>query len=349
MKKVFCALLALALTACVLGGCSQKEEDTSSLSQTSSTAPVEEVQSRRISVVQYIEYAPMDEAREAFMSRLDEWGLDDGKMLVDYQNAGGDGAKAAEICKKLVEEKADVIVAISAPAAKAAAKAAEGSETKVVFLGVGNASADVGLKNLTQPEGNVTGVADAPSAQSVMELARQVDPGLATAGLLYDPSCPLGETYVQRFKDYCAENSITVVEGQVANAGEVQQRMTELCAQADAVFTPVDSTIASAAADAAAAASAAGKPWYACTQDLVRQGAMACVGIDYTEAGNRAADMAVQLAAGREASSLPVYSFGSGQVSVNQDTMAALAADIPEEVLSTAIYCAPAADTGAEA
>ena len=135
----------------------------------------------------------------------------------------------------------------------------------------------------------------------------------------------------------------------MANAGEVQQRMTELCAQADAVFTPVDSTIASAAADAAAAASAAGKPWYACTQDLVRQGAMACVGIDYTEAGNRAADMAVQLAAGREASSLPVYSFGSGQVSVNQDTMAALAADIPEEVLSTAIYCAPAADTGAEA
>lgn len=341
MKKVFCVLLALALTACALAGCSQKEEEPSPSSQASSTGPVDEVQSRRIGVVQYIEYAPMDEAREAFMSRLDEWGVDDGKMRVDYQNAGGDGAKAAEICEKLVTEKADVIVAISAPAAKAAAKAAAGSETKVVFLGVGNAASDVGLQNLTQPEGNVTGVADAPSAQSSLDLAKQVDPDLTTAGLLYDPSCPLGETYIQRFKDYCSQNSIAVVEGQVANAGEVQQRMTELCAQADAVFTPVDSTVAASAAEAAAAASAAGKPWYACTQDLVRKGAMACVGIDYTEAGNRAADMAVQLAVGREASSLPVYSFGAGQVSVNQEAMAALAAEVPEAVLSTAIYCQP--------
>lgn len=344
MKKILCILLALVLAVGAFGGCRQKEEENSYAPEVSQTTPTETAQkNRRIGVVQYVEYAPLDEAREAFMSRLDEWGLDDGELQIDYQNAGGDGNRAAEICQRLVEDKTDVIVAISAPAARAASQAAAGTDTKVVFLGVGDAGADVGLQNLTQPEGNVTGVADAPSAQSSIDLARQVNPSLATVGLLYDPSCPLGATYVQRFKDYCAQNSIALVEGQVADASEVQQRMTELCGQVDAIFTPVDTTVAASAKDAAAAATAAGKPWYVCTQDMVRQGAMASVGIDYTEAGNRAADMAVQMAVGRPASGLPVYSFGSGQVSVNQDAMSALAADVPEAVLSTAIYCQPQA------
>jgi len=55
------------------------------------------------------------------------------------------------------------------------------------------------------------------------------------------------------------------------------------------------------------------------------------------------AGRSVQLAAGRKAADLPVYSFGNGQISVNQEVMTALSAEIPEEVLSTAIYCQPQA------
>lgn len=344
MKRFICVLLALALVLGTLAACSKKEEEAPSQPEVSQTAPAQkQLEPYRIGVVQYVEYAPLDEARQAFMSRLDEWGLDDGQIEVDYQNAGGNADKAAEICEKFVKDKMDVIVAVSSPAAKAAVKAAEKGDTKVVFLGVGNVKADLGLENTAQPEGKVTGVADSVSAQAAVELARQVNPNLKAAGLLYDPACPLGTAYVQAMKDTCGQQGITLVEGQAANAGEVQQRMTELCGQVDAVFTPMDSTVAASAKEAAQAASQAGKPWYAATQDLVRQGAMACVGIDYTEAGNKAADMAIQLAAGKNASELPVYSFGSGQVSVNQDAISALAAEIPEEVLGTAIYCQPQA------
>lgn len=344
MKRIICGLLALALAVGVLGGCSQKDGESSSVPEVSA-APVEQKEQEpyRIGVVQYQDYGPMDEAREAFMSRLDEWGLDDGEMEIDYQNAGGSQEKAEEICEKFASDKADVIVAVSSPAAKAAVKAAGTSGTKVVFLGVRDTKADLGLENPAQPEGNATGVEEPSCAQAALELARQVDPGLTAAGLLYDPSCPFGAAYVKEFKEYCAQNEITVLEGQVTASSEAAARMSELCAQAGAVFSPVDSTVAAAAKDVAKAASDAGKPWYASTQDLVRQGALACVSMDYAEAGRHAADMAVQLAAGRPASELPVYSFGSGQVSVNQEVMAALSAEIPEEVLSTAIYVQPQA------
>lgn len=345
MKKIICALLALILLAGALSGCSKEEEtDSPSTPQASSQAQGDKgIQPYKLGIVQYIEYAPLDEARQALMSRLDEWGLDDGKMQVDYQNAGGSTEKAASICEKFVKNKVDVIVAISTPAAKAAVEAAAGGDTKVVFLGVSDPKTELGLENPQQPAGNLTGVADLTAAQAAVDLALQVDPNLKAAGLLYDPACPFGAAYVKAFKEYCASRNITVVESQAANAGQAPQCMADLCGQVGAVFTPVDNTVAAAAAEAAKTARDAGKPWYASTQDIVLQGGMACISIDYTEAGNKAADMAVQLAAGRKASELPVYSFGSGQVSVNQETMAALSAQIPEEILGTAIYCQPQA------
>lgn len=339
MKRFLCLLLALALVLAGLTGCSKREEEENRgpAPVDSSSQPREPAKAYRIGLVQYMEYAPLDKAREAFISRLDEWGYDDGKLEVDYQNAGGDNGRAAEICEKFVKNKVDVIVAVSTPAAKAAVEAAKADGTRVVFLGVGDPQADLGMANPQQPEGGVTGVADAVAAQAALDLARQVNPNLASMGLLFDPSCPLGTAEVQAMKDACAQQSIAVTEGQVNNPGEVKQRMTELCGQVDAVFSPMDSTVATAAAEAAQAAKDGAKPWYVCTEDLVQQGALAGVSVDYAEAGNKAADIAVQLVAGRTVAELPVGRVDS-RVSVNQETMSALAAQIPEEVLGSATY-----------
>lgn len=341
MKRFLCLLLALALVLAALAGCSKKENEESRgpdpVENSSRSQEVQPAKAYRIGLVQYMEYAPLDKAREAFISRLDEWGYDDGKLEVDYQNAGGDSKKVTEICEKFIKNKVDVIVAISTPAAKAAVEAAKNDGTRVVFLGVGDPKADLGLTNLEQPEGNVTGVADTIAAQAALDLAQQVDPDLAAMGLLFDPSCPLGSAAVQAMKNVCSERSIAVTEGQVSSPGEVKQRMTELCGQVDAVFSPMDSTVAAGAAEAAQAAKDGAKPWYVCTEDLVQQGALAGVSVDYTEAGNKAADMAVQLVAGRAVAEVPVHRF-SGRVSVNQETMSALAAQVPEEVLESAAY-----------
>ena len=340
MKRLLCLILALLLAAGALTGCSKKEDEDSE-PESSSTAPTPQPQLSepdQVGLVQYMDYAPYDEARAAFMSRLEEWGYGDDRLQVDYQNAGGDLAKLEEICSAFAQDKKDVVVAISAPAAKAAAKACEGTDTKVVFLGVDNPHNDLGIADPVNPEGNVTGVADIVSARPVMELALQANGAIQTVGLLYDPSCPFGTSFVEALRTHCSELGLTLVEKQVTGSDQAEAAMKELCGQAEAVFSPMDSTVSAAGQAAAKAARDAGRPWYTASEELVGMGAIASVNIDYTDAGNKAADMAVQLVAGKNVVDLAVYSYPQGRVSVNQETMNALGLRFPDEVMETANY-----------
>ena len=76
----------------------EQQEDSPAPVNTSEPSPKQQ-ETYRIGLIQFIEYAPLDSARESFMSRLEEWGFDDGKVTIDYQNAGGDSGKADEICQ----------------------------------------------------------------------------------------------------------------------------------------------------------------------------------------------------------------------------------------------------------
>lgn len=336
MKRILslvCLILALLLATGFLSGCSKQvddqEEDASSQVTEPTPAP-KETGPYRIGLVQYEEYAPYDKAREAFISRLEEWGFDDSKVQVDYQNAGGDADKLEKICKQFVDDRDSVVVAISTPAAEAAVKACAGAGTKVVFLG-----SDEGLEGIGD---TVTGVAALSAAQAALNLALEIDPSLKAVGILYDPTCPLDKDYVQAVKDYCAQQEIECIEGPAAESKEVKEKMEALCQQADAVFSPVDSTVAGGAKDAAEAARTAKVPWYASTEDLVEMGAMAGACMDYAEAGNKAADFAVQLIAGKSVAELPVHTYSDGKTYINQQTIEQLGIKVPEEILETANY-----------
>ncbi len=340
MKKLLCLVLVLLLAVGALAGCSKKEENDSS-SESSSVEYTPEPQlsgPHQVGLVQYMDYAPYDEARAAFMNRLEEWGYGDNRLQVDYQNAGGDAGKLEEICKKFAQDKKDVVVAISAPAAEAAVKACEGSDTKVVFMGINDPHEDLSIEDPVNPDGNVTGVADLITARPTMELALQAKGTIQTVGLLYDPACSFGTDYVEALRTHCSELGITLVEKEVSGKDQVAAAMQELCGQVEAVFTPMDSTVAAAGQEAAKAARDAGKPWYSASEDLVAMGATASINIDYTDAGNKTADMAVQLVAGKSVQELAVYFYQQGRVSVNQEAMNALGLRFPEEVMETANY-----------
>lgn len=338
MKKILCLLLAALLAMGALAGCAKRGGDPVPEQSSVSPAPAPAAKGPyQVGLVQYMDYAPFDEARAAFLSRLEEWGYGDNRLQVDYQNAGGDQGKLEEICSKFASDGKDVVVAVSAPAAEAAAKACEGSGTKVVFLDVDDPSG-LGIMDPVNPEGNITGVAGLVTARPTMELALQANGNIKTVGLLFDPECPLGGKYVEAFRTHCGELGITIVESQVTSKEQVAPAMADLCKQADAVFSPMDSTVSAAAVDAAKAARDAGRPWYAGSEDAVQAGALASIGIDYADAGNNAADMAVQLVAGKTVKELAVYTYPQGRVSLNQETMDALALRFPDEVMETANY-----------
>ena len=109
MKKILSVLLCLALGAGVLAGCSHQEEPSPTPSPSPEVSQVAEPY--KIGLVQYREHGELDSLREAFMSRLEEWGCDEDRVEIDYQNAGGDPVKAEEICDTFVKGGVDMIVA----------------------------------------------------------------------------------------------------------------------------------------------------------------------------------------------------------------------------------------------
>lgn len=330
MKKLLCALLCAGLWAAALGGCSNGEEPAPSPSPSPEVSQTEE-SSYKIGLVQYQEHTALDNLREAFMGRLEEWGCDETQVEIDYQNAGGDAGKAEEICQGFVEEDVDMIVAISTPAAQAALEAARGSQAAVVFTGVSSGAA-LDLTGVT-----ATGVVSPLPGEDLLALARQGNSSLATVGLLYNPEEPGAREEADRLKTLCTDQGLEVIESAVTSQEGAAEAATKLCAQVDAVFTPADNTIAPAAAQVAEAMRAAGKPWYVGSDAMVQAGALASIGVTGREMGVKAADMAVELIQGRPIDQVPQYTFESFSTFVNQTTLTALEGfTFPEETLQGA-------------
>lgn len=272
------------------------------------------------------------------MSRLEEWSYDASKVEIDYQNAQGDSAKLEEICQGFVEDGVDMIVAVSTPAAQAAVKAAQGTEVKVLFAAVNDPQEDLGIANLDEPEGSVTGVSDQAAVSATIDLAKQATPSIQTLGLLHSGEDAAVSAAAQA-KTYAESLGLTVVEKAVSSQAEFQQAAEELCGQADAILTASDNLAASSAEAIAQAASAAGKPWYAHGDcQLVQQGALAGVSVDYAEVGSKCADLAVQVMAGRPVAELPVHFFSQPEVYLNLAAQQALSVEFPAEALDTALF-----------
>lgn len=330
MKKLLCALLCAGLWAAALGGCSNGEEPAPSPSPSPEVSQTEE-SSYKIGLVQYQEHTALDNLREAFMGRLEEWGCDETQVEIDYQNAGGDAGKAEEICQGFVEKDVDMIVAISTPAAQAALEAARGSQAAVVFTGVSSGAA-LDLTGVT-----ATGVVSPLPGEDLLALARQGNSSLATVGLLYNPEEPGAREEADRLKTLCTDQGLEVIESAVTSQEGAAEAATKLCAQVDAVFTPADNTIAPAAAQVAEAMRAAGKPWYVGSDAMVQAGSLASIGVTGREMGVKAADMAVELIQGRPIDQVPQYTFESFSTFVNQTTLTALEGfTFPEETLQGA-------------
>lgn len=338
MKKITALCLGLCLLLAALTGCSKQEEEPSSQIE-STPAPVTEQEPFEIGLVQYVQHAALDTVRENFMSRLEEWGYDDTKVEITYEDAGGDEAKLAEICQGFVEEEVDLIAAISTPAAKAAMEAAQGTDVTVVFAAVSDPQEDLGITNPEAPSGNVTGVSSQTDVTKTVDLAKQATPAIKTLGLLHSGEDTASAAAAQA-KTYAESLGLTVVEKPFSTGEELPQAVADLCAQADAILTANDSLVAASAEAVAQAAREAGKPWYASGDgQLVQQGALAGVSVDYAQVGSSCADLVVECVAGRPVKELPVVFFGEPQTWINQAAQTAVGVEFPQELLDTANYC----------
>ena len=336
MKKAVSLLLCALLLAAALFGCSKKGGESAGGGPEKDPETVEA--GYRIGLVQCGSFAPLDVMRESFVSRLDEWGYDETKVELDYQNAGEDEKKAEEICKQFTRDKVDMIVAVGAPAAKAASEAVGSSGVKVLFAGVNDPAAMLNIQNPNAPERSITGISDRVSGQKSVELMQKVKPDLRRVGLLCDAEDENAAAAVKAVQDACKLSGIETQASTAVSADGAVSTARDLLGQCDVLFTPGDGVVSEAAGKLMELSKELEKPWLAGSDTLVQGGALAALSPDYELIGNKTADMAVQVMVGKPVSQMSVYFFDSWVTWINQVSLEGLGADLPEDFLSTAHY-----------
>lgn len=322
MKKLFCIALSALFALCALPGCAG--------SAPSSAAPAQGA-GYRIGLVQMMEHTSLDEIRAAIEARLDE-ALGAGNYTYDYQNGQNDPSTMMSICQKFAADEVDLIIAIATSAAQSAATVAEDAGIPVVFSAVTDPVASQLVDSLDAPGGPVTGTSDAIPVADIFDLAQELTPDIQSVGVLYCTSEPNSASVVAQAKGELEARGLVFDESAITASAEVQTAAQNLLARCDALFVPIDNTVAGAISVVADEAIAAGKPLYVAADSMVRDGGLASVGVNYTNLGTQTADMALRVLAGEDPAAMPVEVLREANVVVNEDTAAAIGVDVSQYV-----------------
>ena len=348
-RKMMAAVLMMAMTAGVLGGCGNSTENNAktdtNAQNNANTAEIKENANAdvteianadgtvyKVGIVQYVDDASLNQIEKAIEAELDAKGAELGVTFdyADYTyNGQADSSTLNQIATDLVAEKVDVIIPIATPAAMIMQNATEDNQIPVVFSAVSDPVSAGLVADLNAPGANITGTSDALDTTAVMKLITAANPDVKKIGLLYDKSQDSSKVPVADAIAYCEENGIEYIEKTGTTNAEVSAAADALVAEGvDAVFTPTDNTIMTAELVIFEKFADAKIPHYTGADSFALNGAFLGYGVNYTELGTATADMAADiLVNGADPAATAVRTLDSGIVTVNTETAAAVGID----------------------
>ncbi|MBD5101833.1 MAG: ABC transporter substrate-binding protein [Subdoligranulum sp.] len=321
LKKLAALALSAVFALSAMTACSG--------SSSSASPAQDDLKEVTVGLIQLMEHPSLDEIRTAIEARLEEKAAENGLSIhINYQNGQGDASTINTICQQFVGDGVDAIVAIATPAAQGAATAAAGTDIPIIFSAVTDPVTAGLVENLDAPEGNITGTSDAIPVDKIFALAEELTPDVKSFGLLYNPGEDNSVSVIADVKAYLDGKGISYTEGSVSGTGDVQIAAQSLLSQCDAIFSPIDNTVASAMGVLADEAIKAKKPVYVAADSMVHDGGLATVGVNYTNLGTQTADMLLKVLTGTPVSEVPVEVLRDNAVVVNAETAEAIGVDV---------------------
>ena len=164
-----------------------------------------------VAVTAIVEHPALDAARDGIKAELEAAGYAEGKNLAfTYESAQGNPATAAQIARKLVGERPDVIVPISTPSAQAVVGATE--DIPVVFTAVTDPVGAKLVQDAQHPGGNVTGMSDLSPIGAHLDLVKEITPDAQTLGVIYNPGEANSVTLLELLKQEAPARGLTIRE-----------------------------------------------------------------------------------------------------------------------------------------
>ena len=308
--KTFAFTTAILFSAVTLAACSNNTKSSS-----------DEVS---IGIIQYAEHEALSASREGFLEALEEAGYKEGENLtVDYQNAQGDQANLQTMVDQLAGEN-DVNFAIATPAAQALLNV--DTETPSVFTAVTDPVSAGLVESLEKPAGNMTGSIDATDVKGQIEMLLKVVPDAETVGIFYNSSEVNSEVQAKEAKTALEKAGLKVVVKTVTTTNDVQQVMTSLAGQVDAIYLPTDNTVASTASTIGDILMEKKVPAIG-SDAAVIDAALFTYGVDYHGIGVQAGELAVKLLKGKKPTDLAVQTPEAASIVVNEKMAKAVGID----------------------
>lgn len=307
-KKLLLGSVAF-LSTLTLAACGGSSSDTSTV---------------KVGIIQYAEHEALTSAKEGFLEALKEAGYTEGDNLtIDFQNAQGDQANLQTMVEQLAG-KNDLNFAIATPAAQALLNA--DADTPSVFTAVTD-PVEAGLvESLELPGGSMTGSIDATDVADQIELLMKVVPTAKTVGIFYNSSEVNSEVQAEQAKAALEKKGVTVVIKTVTSTNDVQQAMTSLAGQVDAIYLPTDNTVASTASTIGEILMEAKVPAMGSDAAVIDAG-LFTYGVDYHAIGVQAGELAVKILKGEKPADLPVEKPQTAAIEVNEEMAKALGID----------------------
>lgn len=257
-----------------------------------------------VSVSSIVEHPALDSVRDGIKQALNEAGYTEEKGLKwQFQTAQGNTAIAAQIARKYVGDKSDVIVAISTPSAQAVVAATK--TIPVVYSAVTDPVAAQLVPNWDASGTNVAGVSDMLALEKQLELIKKVVPNVKNVGMVYNPGEANSVVVLERLRELLAANDMNLIEATAARTVDVGSAARSLVGKVDVIYTNTDNNVVSAYEALVKVGNDAKIPLIASDTDSVSRGAIAALGINYHDVGVQTGEMVVRILKGAKPGDMP--------------------------------------------
>lgn len=286
----------------------------------------------KIGIMQIVEHESLDSARQGFIDELKNLGYEEGKNIkIDTQVAGGELSNCISIAQKFVNDRKNLVLAISTPCAQTMAN--ETRDIPILATAITDFESLGIIKSPKKPETNITGVSDLAPIDKIIELIKELNPNVKKIGILYsltDPSPEYQAKIAQRKINEMGLECKMVSVSQIQDVNQVAERLAK---EVDALYTPIDK-ITFASMPQISKIFLDNNKFIVCAEDsMISRGAAATYGINYYDLGKIAAHQAVKILEKKEnIQSMPVEYSKKAKLNLNYELIEKLKIEIPEKL-----------------
>lgn len=288
-----------------------------------------------VAITAIVEHPALDSVRKGVEDELKDNGYIVGQNLkLQFASAQGSSANAAQIAKQFVANKPNVIVGIATPSTQALV--ATTKTIPIVFTAVTDPVAAKLTPSWEASKTNVTGVSDALSLESQIDMMLKIKPDAKNIGYVYSPSEVNSTIVLKELQVALGKRGMKIIAAPAQRTSDISTAAISLKGKVDLIYTTTDNNVVSAYEALAKVANENKIPLLASDPDSAERGAIAALGMSYYDLGRQAGKIVIRILNGEKPGDIPPQVGNITQLTINKKAAERQGVTLSEEVLKSA-------------